>query len=80
MDELNDYKKEDSDKEYVINVGILINKNYLTDKIVNPFDSTVLINGQDIKIDVELNNNYMVKEIVVKNESGNIINCDNKVW
>ena len=80
LDELNDYKKEDSDKEYVINVGILINKNYLTDKIVDPFDSTVLINGQDIKIDVELNNNYMVKEIVVKNESGNIINCDNKVW
>lgn len=79
LDNISGYKVDNNDKKYEVNVSVLTSNNYLTDDIVNPFDDEKLSND-DIKISVELNDNYTIKKIVVKNSSNNEVVCDNEEW
>lgn len=79
LDNISGYKVDNNDKKYEINVSVLTSNNYLTSDIVNPFDDEKL-NTDDIKINVELNDNYTIKEIIVKNSSNNEVVCENEMW
>lgn len=79
LDNISGYKVDNNDKKYEVNVSVLTSNNYLTSDIVNPFDDEKL-NTDDIKINVELNDNYTIKEIIVKNSSNNEVVCENEMW
>ena len=63
-----------------ITAQILINNNNLSGKIVNPFNNEEINNAENVKITIELNNDYTAKEVIIKNNSGNEYNCDVESW
>ena len=82
LDEISAYRIEENDKNYKINVGVLITKNYLNGKIVNPFGNNE-INSSKLIINVILNDNYIVDTVeLYKNSIGNSnkYNCDVETW
>ncbi|MBQ2872793.1 MAG: prepilin-type N-terminal cleavage/methylation domain-containing protein [Bacilli bacterium] len=48
-----------------IDASHLINGKYLSSPIVNPFDNGSNIAPSDIKIEIQLNNDYSVKEVTI---------------
>lgn len=58
----------------------LINNNNLSGKIVNPFNNEEINNAENVKITIELNNDYTAKKVIIKNSSGNEYNCDVESW
>lgn len=69
------------DKNFDLNdltATTLIEKNYLTGPLYNPFTKEA-VNSGSIRISVTSNSNYIATNIDVK-YNGIIINCENKEW
>lgn len=63
-----------------IDVDDLIGGSYLNGKIVNPFNNEEINNADNVKITIELNDDYTAKKVIIKNSSGNEYNCDDESW
>ena len=67
-----------SNESFSIMADKLINDNYLSSPIVNPFNKED-IDANTIKITIELKDDYSAKNIVVMNGDG-VINCESGEW
>ncbi len=64
-----------SGEDITINANTLIESNYLKGNITDPFTNEP-INGSRIEVEIELNDDYTVKDADVKLDE-NILNCNN---
>ena len=73
-----------SNDDLNITAKTLIDGNYLSSPITNPFDNNVPIYGIDISIRIKLADDYTVSNeensIIIKNSSGDVVNCDSGSW
>ena len=79
--------KKENEVEYIeINGTYLVDKNYLSGSIINPFakEESEKDVTSSVTIRVELNNDYTVSNgensILIKNASNNVIDCDSGKW
>ena len=78
----------DNDKIENITSKILIDNNYLSGNIANPFDNNKIIKAENIKIQIQLNNDYTAKKVdlygIEKLDDGsieeNILKCIKTQW
>ena len=69
----------DEDKKVNITGRTLVEGNYLSSSITNPFDTNVDITD-NVMIEITLNDDYSANMIIVKNNSGNAVSCDSEEW
>ena len=69
----------DGDKKIIITGRDLVEKKYLSNLIINPFDSKTDITD-DVKIEIILNDDYSANEITVMNKDSRVIDCDSETW
>ena len=71
---------EDDDKIEIININKLIDAHYLLEKIVNPFDNSKNVDGDEIEIKISLNEDYSADSVSIYKKSDNSIYSCNKGW
>ena len=69
----------DGDKKVDITGRTLVEGNYLSTSITNPFDDNIDITD-NVMIEITLNNDYSANMVIIKNNSGNVVSCDNEEW
>ena len=69
----------DGDKKVNITGRTLVEGNYLSTSITNPFDDNIDITD-NVMIEVTLNNDFTANMVIIKNNSGNVVSCDNEEW
>jgi len=81
LDEISSYMIEGDDKKYNFPASILVNTKKISSPIIDPFDDDENTNNvtNTTFIEATLNDNYTVKEVIVKNLTSKV-NCDNKEW
>lgn len=72
-----------NNNDLVITADYLINGKYLSSSLINPFTNEE-ITPVNVNISIKLKADYTVSNeedsIIVKNSSGNKVNCDNEEW
>ena len=58
----------------------LIDKNYLTSPITNPYDTSKILDSSKIFAEVSLNRDYSVNAVTVKYSGKGTINCSLSTW
>ena len=81
LDELSSYMIEGNDKKYNFPASILVNTKKISSPVINPFDGDENTNNvtNTTFVEATLNDNYTVKEVIVKNSTTKVI-CDDKKW
>ena len=81
LDESSSYMVEGNDKKYNIPASVLVDTKKISSPIINPFDDDENTNNvtNTTFIETQLNDNYTVKEVIVKNSTTKVI-CDDKKW
>ena len=68
-----------SNDNFDITADTLMSGNYLSNSIINLFTNEE-IDVNDVKIEINLNNDYTVKSVIVKNSNGIEIDCESNRW
>jgi len=75
----NRYSYENNDTKR-FNVKVLIDGNYFSEPVKDPFNTSEDLEYDDIQIIVDLKDDYTVNTITIKNASGMTVNCDSGFW